>query len=242
MNRMKLWEEGRFVALITDMEANARLSSGGGTPQETDETIARRFNSKVLSGHLQAACRGLTNRDGGGVLKPTDVCTKTGEKVLDVLKSKHPELRDPTILGQPGGAFEPYPSVPPAVPMVISTDVVETIASKLSGSGGPSGTDAVALQNWLLRHKQASQALRTEMAALATWLASSNPPWAAIRALMASRLMMLDKQPGTRPVGIGEIWRRLLAKCVLRVAGAQATQACGNFNVCVSHSDRDRND
>ena len=40
VNRMKLWEEGRFVALITDMEANARLSSGGGTPQETDETIA----------------------------------------------------------------------------------------------------------------------------------------------------------------------------------------------------------
>ena len=58
------------------------------------------------------------------------------------------------------------------------------------------------------------------------------PPWAAYRAMMACRLVALDKQPGVRPVGIGEIYRRLWAKCLLKVAGSQATAACDNLNLC----------
>ena len=46
---------------------------------------------------------------------------------------------------------------------------------------------------------------------------------------MACRLVALDKQPGVRPVGIGEIFRRLIAKCVLAAVGHQAMEACGNL-------------
>ena len=53
------------------------------------------------------------------------------------------------------------------------------------------------------------------------------PPWAAYRALMSGRLIALDKSPGIRPVGIGETWRRLLAKCLLRVSGQESKAACG---------------
>ena len=49
---------------------------------------------------------------------------------------------------------------------------------------------------------------------------------------MANRLMALDKCPGVRPVGIGEIWRRLFSKCVLKEAGAEATEACGSDQLC----------
>ena len=44
---------------------------------------------------------------------------------------------------------------------------------------------------------------------------------------MSGRLIELDKSPGIRPVGIGETWRRLLAKCLLRVLGKEAKTACG---------------
>ena len=44
---------------------------------------------------------------------------------------------------------------------------------------------------------------------------------------MSGRLIALDKSPGIRPVGIGETWRRLLAKCLLRVSGQEANTACG---------------
>ena len=40
--------------------------------------------------------------------------------------------------------------------------------------------------------------------------------------------MALDKCPGIRPIRIGEIWHRLLAKRVLKVAGAEAKDVCGN--------------
>jgi hypothetical protein len=51
---------------------------------------------------------------------------------------------------------------------------------------------------------------------------------------MACRLVALDKQPGVRPVGVGEILRRLIAKMVLRKAGDQAKVACGNLQLCAS--------
>eukprot|EP00957_Ditylum_brightwellii_P170001 12939332-Ditylum_brightwellii.AAC.1 len=62
------------------------------------------------------------------------------------------------------------------------------------------------------------------MAEWACWLANNSPPWAAYRALMACRLVALDKCPGTRPVGIGEIFCRL--------AGDQAKAVCSNLQLC----------
>eukprot|EP00957_Ditylum_brightwellii_P159057 12105723-Ditylum_brightwellii.AAC.1 len=71
------------------------------------------------------------------------------------------------------------------------------------------------------------------MAAWTDWLSNSSPSWAAFRVLMGCRLVALDKCPGTRPVGIREIFRRLWAKLVLQKAGDQAKTACGNLQLCV---------
>ena len=57
-------------------------------------------------------------------------------------------------------------------------------------------------------------------------------PWSATCALLSNRLMALDKCSGIWPIRIGEIWCRLLAKCVLKVAGAKAKDACGNAHLC----------
>ena len=149
-----------------------------------------------------------------------------------VLQEKHPALRDPTSVGDADGAFEPYPDLPAPVPVCITQDDVEAVSSRLSGAAGPGGTDAVGLANWLLRFGRESEALREEMVAWTNWLANTSPPWAAYRALMANRLVALDKQPGIQQVGIGEVYRRLWAKCLLNAIGSQATAACGNFNLC----------
>ena len=77
----------------------------------------------------------------------------------------------------------------------------------------------MALRNWLLRFGCVSEELRVVVASLADWMANSSPPWAAYRALMACRLVALDKRPGLRPVGIGEMLRQALAKLVMRAAG-----------------------
>jgi hypothetical protein len=231
---MHQWELGKFVALVDDTEATA-LSLRGGNRASDEDSRMRAFNARVLSGRLRSAVRVLTNRAGGkGVLEPDEACTKTGRPVIDILRSKHPKMRDPAPdLEDPDrGSFEEYPSIPEPLPLEITDEVVSVVGSRLSGGAGPGGTDAVSLRNWLLRFGKESEALRLEFAKLAEWLANSHPPWAAYRGLMACRLVALDKDPGVRPIGIGEIYRRLLAKCLLKVAGAEATAAAGNLNLC----------
>ena len=59
------------------------------------------------------------------------------------------------------------------------------------------------------------------------WLWNGRPPWAANWALMSDRLITLDKQPGIRPVGVGNTWRRMMATCLLQVAWPEDKSACG---------------
>ncbi|KAI2494156.1 hypothetical protein MHU86_20388 [Fragilaria crotonensis] len=229
--RMDLWDQGHFKALVDDAEGEVQSRQPSSRPPD-EEAQARSFNARVLSGRLRSAVRTLTDRSGGGVRQPDDLCSKAGRPVWQVLQEKHPALRDPTSVGAADGAFEPYPDLPAPVPVCTTQDDVEAIASRLSGAAGPGGTDAVDLANWLLRFGRESEAMREEMAAWTNWLANTSPPWAAYRAVMANRLVALDKQPGTRPVGIGEVYRRLWAKCLLKAIGSQATAACGNYNLC----------
>ena len=46
------------------------------------------------------------------------------------------------------------------------------------------------------------------------------------------RLVGLDKCPGVRPIGIGNILRMLLCKTLLIVVDKEATRACGTDQLC----------
>ena len=89
------------------------------------------------------------------------------------------------------------------------------------------------LRNWLLLFGCASKELRVFVYRLADWIANPPPPpWDPYHALMACRLVALDKRPGFHPVQIGETLRRALAKLVTRAAGDQAKISCGNLQLC----------
>ena len=115
--------------------------------------------------------------------------------------------------------FEDYEEVPKAVPLKFTEDDVTWVASKLSGAADVLGAEAIELRNWLLCFECASEKLRFVVARLYDWMANSSPPWDAYRALMACRLVALDKIPGVRPMGIGETLRRALAKLLMTAAG-----------------------
>ena len=63
--------------------------------EETAEHRAKTFHGLVLRGKLRTAVRWITEREKGGVLLPEEQFTKTGERVLEVLCTKHLDARPP---------------------------------------------------------------------------------------------------------------------------------------------------
>jgi hypothetical protein len=166
-------------------------------------------------------------------MMPHDHCTKEPNRtIIDVLRGKHPDLFTPDLDDPNNIAFEAYDSVPDPIPLDITVDMVETTAKKLKGGAGPDSVDAAMMRNLLLRHKRASCRLREVMARWVLWLANEMPPWAAFRAMTDRRLVALDKQVGTRPVGIGALWIRGTCKVMLIEAGVDGKEACGSEQLC----------
>jgi hypothetical protein len=227
IRRMDDWKKGNFLQLVQETERDMKTYLTSKRNGLSHEQRAKIFNDKMMRGEIRSAVRFLTETEIGSVLNANDIDEKTGVSVAESLESKHPEARTPDVCNLPT-----YPEVPELIALDITKDTLEHIASRLSGAAGPGGSDAYAVKHWLLGFSTHSARLCTALAAMASWMANESPPWAAIRALMSGRLIAIDKSPGIRPIGIGETWRRAIAKSVLHVAGKGAKEACGIDQLC----------
>ena len=77
-----------------------------------------------------------------------------------------------------------------------------------------------------------SRELCSALAAVGHHLCSSLVNPESISALVACRLIPLDKCPGVRPIGVGEVPRCIIAKAVLRTIGKDVEEAAGSLQVC----------
>ena len=53
---------------------------------------------------------------------------------------------------------------------------------------------------------------------------------------MASRLIPLNKDPGVRPIGIGEVLRRLIGKLITRASSSEIKESAGPLQTCAGHA------
>jgi hypothetical protein len=133
---------------LRSMEAYLTHKQGSSTPEQRTKT----FHQKVLRGNLYGAVRYLTEWEKGGILSPDDINEKSGNPVQSVLESKYPDVQIPGA-----DALTGYLFLPDFVDLNITEDTIKVTARRLSGGAGLGGTDAHALQQWLLRFGKSSR-------------------------------------------------------------------------------------
>ena len=89
------------------------------------------------------------------------------------------------------------------------------MAMKTDGAAGPSGIDAHGWRRLCTSFNQDSNDLCEALASVCKRICTSLVDPKGLTAFVACRLIALDKYPGVRPIGIGEVVRRILGKAIL---------------------------
>ena len=155
---------------------------------------------------MSAALKLLNSDYDNGVLKVDD-------NVFKDLQGKHPK---PVPIKEKSLLQGPMDKVPASYWDAIDESMIATAARLTKGSGGPSQLDAEQFRHIILskKFKKESKDLREQMVLLAKNLATTLVDPKSIEAFVACRLIALNKNPGVRPIGVGEILRRIIGKTI----------------------------
>ena len=220
---MGFWVPQSVGRVHGEIAQNSLRKSQGTTSEEQQ---ARIFHRKMFSGDLRGAVRFMTDWEQVGVYDPQDIDLKSGDTVAEVLASKHPEARVPDL-----ATLHHFDNTPEFVDVDITTDTVEKVACRLSGSVGVGGIDSHAVQHWLIHFRGVSERLRLTVARFSDWLSNSIPPWATYRvsqrpprakAPRRSR-KLADRGFGWLGMAAPEEPRDLLARCRARPWASELT-------------------
>ena len=85
-------------------------------------------------------------------------------------------------------------------------------------------------------YKDTSAGLCDSVAAATRRIATEFVDPQSLEALMANRGIPLDKCPGLRPVGIGEIKRRVTGKAIMHIVNNDIQEAAGPLQLCAGQS------
>ena len=233
--RLELWTNGDIQELLDEGKCiQKRLGHAQST--SNDDATARTFHDLMLQGRVQSALRYLSRNTNGGVLKLEDLVPErcaNGETILrstrDVLKDKHPLGQDPDTCCLMDGEYEPVNSI---TFDSLDADAIRHAALHTHGAAGPSGLDAYAWRRLCSSFKSASNSLCVALAGVARRIAATNVNPEGLSAFVACRLIPLDKCPGVRPIGVGEVPRRIIAKAILKIIGSDVEEAAGPLQLC----------
>ena len=108
----------------------------------------------------------------------------------------------------------------------ITGEAIKIAANNTQGAAGPSGVDAYGWRRFCSSFKSASADVCNALNGVARHLCTSRVNPEGLSGFVAFRLVPLDKNPGARPIGIGEMPRRIIAKSILKVPCAGQEAGC----------------
>ena len=228
--RLDTWREGDLNELLREGRTiQQRISKT--SPSFNNEQISRSFANLMFQGKTKAALRLLSEQSKGGVLHVDDpIETENGQrKVRDILLEKHPPcqpVHNDAIIN------DDTPDVHPVLFESLDAAAIRSAALYTSGAAGPSGLDAHGWRRLCTSFKTASFELCQSLALTAKRLCTEFVDPVSIAPLMACRLIALDKNPGVRPIGIGDTARRIIAKAILNITRQDIQEVAGSVQLC----------
>lgn len=225
--RLRTWLDGDLNDLVSEGRTIQRRIPKS-YPGDGQKRLARSFANLMFEGKTKAAIRLLTEDVKGGVLRLSDN-VDSNKTVRDVLIDKHPSGQpahpDSVIEGDP-------PQVHPVLFESIDASMIRSAALRTTGAAGPSCLDAASWRRLCTSFKSASNDLCHSLAITAQRLCTNFVDPSAIAPFLACRLIALDKNPGVRPIGIGDTTRRIIAKAILTVTRLDIQEAAGSLQLC----------
>ena len=189
------------------------------------------FCRLMLQGRVRKALKHINHSErlAGGV-------HNLSKEVIDQLKIKHPlpGSKDPSVL----------PDITSDLPDPVLFEGIDAIsiqnaARDIDGAGGPSQVSAQIWKHMICSrfHLKESEKLAQTIAEFVKILCTEQLPSEYLTEFLAGRLIPLDKDPGSenpeiRPIGIGEVLRRIASKTVTRFLKNDIQLAAGALQTC----------
>ena len=162
--------------------------------------------------------------------------------VKEVLLQKHPPAQrcEPSTLFKPANKTMPFH---PVLFDAIHGSSICTAALRTKGSHRASGLDATAWRRMCCSFKRSSKELCEALAKTARRIACGPIDPHPIRyqvsgilismqAFTTNRLVALNKCPSVRPIGVGEVNRRIIGKAILSVTCEDIQQCASIYQLC----------
>ena len=204
----------------------SRLPRFSAKKQNVDN-LARSFRILMAEGNVNGALR-LLSENKSGVLQLNE-----GTKAL--LKEKHPTaepLHEDLLMN---GEIRPVQAV---IFDEIDAELIRSMALKTKGAAGPSNLDAISWRRILCSRDFDSEGLdlcRAIAEFTKSMCRSKVLDLGSLEAYLSCSLIPLDKNPGLRPIGIGEVLRRIVGKSITNVLKKDLTDSVDGVQMCVGH-------
>ena len=220
---MQRWLKGDLMQLSHEGETIQKNL----TQQLTKGDIGnfpKKFAALMRKGNANVAINLLTETMRNRILP-------LNNKTLNLLRLKHPDPKDAHVSVMLVDVAE---RIHPVKFEVIDAEMIRKTVMKTRGGSGPSGLNGDGWKRILLSKNfgESSSDLCQTLAKVTKKLCTEELP-TSLEGFLACRLIPLNKNPGLRPIGVGEVLKRIIEKVVVSVSND--ISSVGSLQVCAGH-------
>ena len=229
--RLNLWENGEFDQLMLEARSIQHVITRPKPKHDSQDQLSKTFAKFIMENKVHAALRLLDKAESLGIAEMTN-------ETIAALKNLHPEAveADESVLMD--GEIPFFDGV---IFTNINESAIASAALKTKGGAGPSGHDANGWRRMIIskNYGKTGKDLRTAIAKMTQLLCTrevrliENTTKTTIEAFTANRLIPLLKNPsGIRPIGIGEVLRRIIGKAIVTELKDDLIECGGSLQLC----------